>query len=282
MQYVTAALSPILGVPPQQGRLFRREDDDPSAHVVIISDRLWRRRFGADPEIVNRPIQLDGRSTGRRRRDAARLFDPRQGRGRLACRSASTPRRGRHAALADASRRLRPGVTVAQAQDDMTRVHAELRGCSPLQHRLDGRRRRPSDQLTGDVRPALLRHARRRGIRAADRLRERGESAARAATARHRELAVRAALGAGRGATRPTTPRRESAALAVGGLAGLLLAWWATRRSADRRRETAADSAAGVGHRSNAGCLLFTLGATILSGAAFGLVPALTAARHDV
>ncbi len=61
VQYVTAALSPILGVPPQQGRVFAPPDDDPSAHVVIISDRLWKRRFGADPGIVNRAIQLNGR-----------------------------------------------------------------------------------------------------------------------------------------------------------------------------------------------------------------------------
>src|SRR4029079_4884717 len=61
VQYVTAALLPRLGVPRQQGRLFAPPDDDPSANVVIISDRLWKRRFGADPGIINRTIQLSSK-----------------------------------------------------------------------------------------------------------------------------------------------------------------------------------------------------------------------------
>ena len=126
VQYVTAALSPILGVPPQQGRLFAPPDDDPSAHVVIISDRLWKRRFGADPGIVNRAIQLNGRPqvvigvmpSGFSILDkTVDVWQPIGFDG-----NARTPN-GR---WLTAVGRRRPGVTLAQAQDDMTRVHAEL------------------------------------------------------------------------------------------------------------------------------------------------------------
>src|SRR5262249_32066215 len=60
---VTANLFDILGVYPAIGRPFteEREHRDPAAYVALLSDRLWRRRFGADPAIVGRSIRLNGR-----------------------------------------------------------------------------------------------------------------------------------------------------------------------------------------------------------------------------
>jgi putative ABC transport system permease protein len=57
-QYVTANFFPILGVQPAMGRPFTAEEDRPASRVVVISDRLWRSRLNADPEVLSRGITL--------------------------------------------------------------------------------------------------------------------------------------------------------------------------------------------------------------------------------
>ena len=58
---VTANFFPLFGITPAYGRNFVPEEETPNGpHVVMLSDRLWRRRFGADPALVGKPIQLDG------------------------------------------------------------------------------------------------------------------------------------------------------------------------------------------------------------------------------
>src|SRR5262245_17363468 len=60
-QYVSAGLFPMLGVAPQQGRVFLPEEDQPNgAPAVIISDSLWRRYFGGDPGVVGKTLKLNG------------------------------------------------------------------------------------------------------------------------------------------------------------------------------------------------------------------------------
>src|SRR5271168_2101163 len=59
---VSAALFKVLGVSPRLGRAFLPEEDNPGTRVTILSDRLWRERFGADPGIVGRALTLNGRS----------------------------------------------------------------------------------------------------------------------------------------------------------------------------------------------------------------------------
>ena len=61
---VTWTLPVVLGLVPQHGRAFTREDDAPGAPpVVMISDRLWRTRFGADPRVAGRSVDMNGRAT---------------------------------------------------------------------------------------------------------------------------------------------------------------------------------------------------------------------------
>ena len=94
VQIVNATLFPILGVSAAHGRVFTAEEDRPSHDTVaVISDRLWRRRFGGDPAVVNTVMHLAGIAVHDRRRYASGLQHSRQGRGRLAARSGSTPTR---------------------------------------------------------------------------------------------------------------------------------------------------------------------------------------------
>ena len=60
VQSVSAELFPILGVQPALGRGFTAEENDPGSRVVVISDRLWKRRFGGDPAILDQPIVSQG------------------------------------------------------------------------------------------------------------------------------------------------------------------------------------------------------------------------------
>src|SRR5690242_15342281 len=59
----TADFFPILGVAPAHGRVFKPEEFEPGAdNVIVLSDRFWTRRFGSDPNIIGRRIQLDGKT----------------------------------------------------------------------------------------------------------------------------------------------------------------------------------------------------------------------------
>ena len=61
---VSWTLPRVLGVTPQLGRAFTATDDVGGAEpVAIVSDRLWRTRFGADPAVVGRPVDINGRQT---------------------------------------------------------------------------------------------------------------------------------------------------------------------------------------------------------------------------
>jgi putative ABC transport system permease protein len=277
-QYVNASFFPIVGVPPAKGRGITPEEDRPRSRVAVISDRLWRTRLNSDPEILSKGITLQGENHA-----VVGVMPP--GFSFLDktvdiwlpvgfSAEARTPR-GRWLSTVA---RLKPGVTFEQAQRDMTRVADDLTKQFPDFNTGWTARVVPlREQLTGDVRPALYVMLGAVAFVLLIACANVANLLLARATARQRELAVRAALGAGR-ARLIRQLLAESLVLSVaGGAAGLALAWWGLhvlRAFVGDRIPIQRLELVGI----DGSVLAFTVAASVLSGIIFGLIPALSAA----
>jgi len=280
---------PVTGVKPAHGRLFAHGDED----VIVLSHSLFQRRFGADPGIIGKTVTLDGHpvTVAGVLPESFRFLLPTPERANIQPKEIEayapagiTPAntvRCRSRGIVDVVARLKPGVAIERARGELEAIqdriarqnpcisytHVQLR-VLPLQEKLVGNARQALLILMGAVAFVLL-------IACANIA---GLLLARAAT-RRREVAIRAAVGAGQ-ARMVAQFLCEGMVLALaGGAAGLLFARGAIAlllrlepRAIPRLEGTAMDGRV----------LAFTLLLSVASALLFGLGPAIALARANL
>ena len=285
---VTADLFPLLGVAPVLGRTFVADEDKPSGgRVVILSQALFQRRFNSDASILNQPITLDGRPFTVVGVMPASFEFPIQNdpvelwttiAGDASGTEPVTTQRGAH--FLRVIGRLKPGVTEEQAQAEMTAIGARLEQQYPDENTNRSLRVESAlSAMVGEVRPALLILL---GAVACVLLIACANVAnlllARA-TGRHKEMAIRSALGASRMRVIRQLLTESVLLSLVGGAIGLLLAvWWSDLLVALGKEDIPRAIHVGVDWR----VLGFTAGVSILTGLIFGLVPAFHSSKTEL
>ncbi len=281
---VTGGFFDVLGVRPLLGRTLARTDDvDGAENVLVISHGLWQRRYGASPEVIGRRLLL-----GDLPFTVVGVMPPDLDYPHGVEVWRLTRSMGTTGPFGDAARRevnligrLRPGVTVEQARSELTALTeqldakappGDLRGFVPVVHTFE-------DVVVGDVRTAMLALFGAVGFvlliasaNVANLLLMRGE-------ARRAELAVRAALGAGRGRI-VRLLFAESLVLALAaGAAGLGIAWW----SLDALITVVPDGLPRVESIAvDASVVSFTMAMAFVTALLAGLAPALSSMRADL
>src|SRR5262245_19139672 len=283
-----ASMFDALGVNPILGRLFTAPEDRPGqTRVALLSEGLWRSQFGSDRSIVGRDIQLDAvRYTvvgilpdavrapiQYASRTPAQVWVP------LALDRPDPRERGNHGLHAVA--RMRPGVTLAQAQAEIdTITRGFQKNYTDFYDAEFGLTLVPAPvEVFGEVRPALLVLLLAVGAvlliacaNVANLLLARSE-------ARQKELAIRAVLGAGRGRIVRQMLTESIALSALGGAAGIALAYGLTQGlialdplKVPRVQDIAIDGRV----------LAFTAAIAFVTGILFGIVPAIQSSRTDL
>ncbi len=278
---VSSELFPILGVAPQIGRAFTAQDDLPDKELlVILSDRYWRRRFGGDPKVIGQTLTLDNLGIIECKIAGvmpAGFHYP--GNSDLWLSGSATPApapnqsdRWSGGARFEVAARLKPGVSLAEAQSQMTAISARIAqqypgrvnpeaSVVPLSEHVLGSLRAPLLTLLGAVGFVLLIGC----VNAANLMLSR-------AAARRKEMAIRSALGASGGRLVRQLLTESVLVSVCAGALGAAAAWLALKSpgllqlgALPRSGEIAPDLTV----------LGTALALSVLSGVLFGLAPAL-------
>src|SRR5262245_1069658 len=281
---VSADLFATLGVAPALGRAFTPEEDtDGGPLAVILSDGLWRRRFGGDPQVIGRAITVGGQSRtvvgimppGFRFHGETQLWLP------FAFNVAQVLSRQGRTFRMNAIARLNPAVTPEAARADLSVILDRERQAFPhlysdLQvNRVIGLR----ESLVGDVRqPLLVMFGAVAFVLLIACANVANLLLARSA-ARQKEMAIRAAVGAGRLRLMRQSLTESLLLSLAGGVAGLLAAKWGVKL-------LVAMSSTGVARVEESGVdgrvFGFTCVVAILTGLMAGVFPALQASKTNV
>jgi predicted permease len=290
-EVVSAGLFHLLGTQPVVGRSFQVSEDEPGHLVGVLSDAFWRRQFNADPEVVGRPVNLNGRvytiigvmpagfqfPVRAQARDIWLTFsrmatpnDPKD--------TPITAQRGNDSLNVIA--RLKPGITLEQANADLSSISHALGSEYPTSNSHAGMAARSHlEDLVGDTRTPLLVLFGAVGLVLLIACTNVANLLLARASGRAREIAIRAALGASQGrVTRQLVA--ESLVLSLSGaVLGIVAASSSLKAilrvypsNLPRAQEVSVDYRV----------LLFTVGLAIVTGIVFGLVPALRVARPNL
>ena len=277
---VTSGFFSVLGVQPALGRAFVPEDDKPDTlTVAIISHGLWKRRFGSDPQIIGKQVQISARPItilgvmpqGFEFPEQTQIWTTS---------GVKMSEENRDNRSWQAVARLNAGVDLKQAQSRISAINAQhAREFPDTNKGWDANLALLHERIVRDAKPSLLALLGAVGFvlliacaNVANLLLARG-------AARTKEIAVRAAMGASRSRVVRQMLTESLLLSAIGGIAGLLLSIWLTDVLLSIVPEGAPRmDQVGIDYR----VLSFAFGISALTGILFGLVPALQASKLDV
>ncbi len=285
--FASASLFPLLNVQPVLGRAFLNEEDRPGRdRVVILSHGLWRRRFGSDSAVIGRSVTLDGQSHTvigvtpagfQFPDDTTELWKP------IAFTAEQLSENERGSRYLSVIARMKPGVTIRQAQSDLSALAQRMQRQHPVNYQADSGWAvgvvSLREETVGDMRLALQALFGAVGCVLLIGCANVANLLLARASTRQREMAIRAALGG-----RPWRIIRQLLteslllALAGGGL-GALIAVWGVEAVA----KLSASALPRVNEVSIDGRAIgFTFVVTLGAGLLFGLAPAWQSARPDL
>jgi putative ABC transport system permease protein len=291
---VTASLFPLLGIRPQLGRTFdEAENQQGRDGVTVISNGLWRQRFGGDRQIIGRPILLNGRSysvigvmpvdfqfplslfgiKGVTFTQPAQLWVP-----TVFTRQQLAERTSRDYGLIG---RLKPRSSLAAANADVQSIAARMQQRFPDNYPADGWGAAAvslRDQVVGPMRPALLMLAAAVSLVLLIACGNVANLLLARAVSREKEVAIRMAVGASRWRILRQLMAESTVLSFSGGAVGLLLTFWGVdllisyaAQTLPRVKETSVDWQV----------LAFSLAICAVSTVLFGLVPALRTSKPE-
>jgi putative ABC transport system permease protein len=276
----TANFFEVMGVRPLFGRLYTEANETPGNDgVVLISYGLWQRRFGGAADVLGQTITLNGRAFEIIGVMPATLQVPAEAELWKPLAPDEGTRTARGAFWLPVIGRLKPGISVEQAQTEMTGIATRLEQIYPSNQGFGINVVPLHRQLVGDIERSLVVLLASVGFVLLIACANLGNLMLGRTAARRKELAIRTALGANRGRLVRQIVTEAFVLAAFGSALGLVFAYWATRLfiriggdSIPRPDAIAIDGRV----------MLFTVAIAIVAALLAGIVPALQASRPDV